>query len=317
MGAVKKAASNPLRAAAAIGTFGTSELAMKGLGINPDDEQGAYMTPEQKAQKEAQAYYSDYDKNMGAATKGVQEGALTKDLFGQGGLQSQLAKEQSDLSSQGFNLTQDDREAYGQTSGDISRLFGQQEQQATQNLARRGLASSDSGAAGATFSGIQGNKNEMLAQAQTSIAQKRMASTQSRLADIRSQMQSLSQQGVGAANQQWGQKGSSLSQAAGGEMAINDQKRQTLADQQAAIKPGLFSTIGQGLQRGIGQMAQAAPGMALGAATGGGSMAASGASGAMSQQNQPAFNATSYESSGMSGKSNPYNKTGYSLFGSR
>jgi len=265
------------KAIKALPTVATGGLNLVGkkLGIGLEDEQGAYLTPEQKAQKEAQAYYADYDKNMGAATKGVQEGAFTKDVFGQGGLQSQLASENADLSSRGYSLQQPDYEAYGQASGDIARQFGQQEQDVSQSLARRGLGGGSSGAAGAAFSGLAGNKNEMLAKAQTNIAQKRMADTTQRLNNTRSMMSSLANQGTNLANSSWAQKGSSLNAAAGKESDMNVQNSETLAAQQAAIKPGLFSTIGQGLQRGIGQVAQQAPGMALGAATGGASMAGS------------------------------------------
>lgn len=238
------------------------------LGIGMDDEQGAFITPEQRAQKEAQAYYSDYDKNMGAATKGVQDGALTKDLFGQGGLQSQLASEQQNLSSRGYELQPQDHEAYGQAAGDISRQFGQQEQDLSKMLARRGLGGASSGAAGAGFSGLAGNKNEMLAKAQTDIAQKRMADTTQRLQQTRNMMGQLSQYGTQSANDAWSQKGASLLQAGNSENNMNDQSRQVLADQQAAIKPGLFSTIGQGLQAGIGNLATQAPGMAATGATG-------------------------------------------------
>lgn len=252
-----------------------SKLAPK-LGLGLDDEQGAYATPEQKQQKQYQDYMANYDKNMGEATKGVQEGAMTKGLFGEGGLQSQLGTEGSDLASRGYSLTQGDREAYGQTAGDVSRMFGQQDQAATAQLARRGLGAGASGAAGAQFSGIQGNKNEMLAQAQTSIAQKRMADTNQRLQQNRVMQSQLAGQGVGMAKSNFADKGSALGAAAGVEGNINNQARQTLADQQAAVKPGLFSTIGQGLQRGVGQMAQAAPGMLVGGMGGGAASAGGG-----------------------------------------
>lgn len=278
MGGVVKAISKPA-AIIANPMIGLNALAGSkaagALGINLDGEEGEYLTPEQKAQKEAQAYFGNYDKAMGDATKGVQEGALTKDLFGTGGLQGQLAKEQQDLSSRGFSLQPQDYEAYGQTAGDVSRLFGQQNQAASAQLARRGLASGASGAAGAQFSGLQGNKNEMLARAQTDIAQKRMADTHQRLQSTRAQMQSLATQGTGMANQQWGQKGDSLNQAAGKEVGLHNQNQQTLQAKNDAYKPGLFETIGSGLQTGLGNLASAAPGMALGGLTGGSSLAAS------------------------------------------
>lgn len=281
MGGVVKAVTKPL-AMVANPTIGlgalTGSKAAGALGINLDDEQGAYATPEQKAAQAYRDFTSNYSGEMKDAEKGVQEGAFTKDLFGQGGLQSRMAQEGKDLESRGFQLTQGDREAYGQTAGDVSRLFGQQEQSAAASLARRGLGSGASGAAGATFSGIKGNKNEMLAQAQTQIAQKRMADTQQRLQANRAMQAQLADQGVGFQRQRYGDRERNVQNAYGMERDLNQENRQTLADQQAAVKPGLFSTIGQGLQRGIGQMAQAAPGMLAG---GMGGTAASGGSGSM------------------------------------
>jgi len=243
--------------------------AAKKLGIGLEDEQGAYVTPEAQQAALYRGFANDYDNQMKLADKGVQESALTKGVYGEGGLQSQLGTEGKDLASRGFQLTQDDREAYGQASGDVARLFGQQEQDTAQSLARRGLGSASSGAAGAAFSGLAGNKNEMLAKAQTNIAQKRMENTQNRLIQNRQLQGQLAQQGADMSRGRYEDKGSSLFKAMTAEDRQNQAKEQALANQQAAVKPGLFSTIGQGLQRGIGQMAQAAPGMAVGGATGG------------------------------------------------
>jgi hypothetical protein len=296
-------------------TLGGSELwraGAKKLGMNADDEQGAYATPEDKAKQDYQKFLTDYPGQMGEAEKGVQNSAMTKGLYGEGGLQSQLGDEEKRLASQGYGLQQQDHEAYGQTAGNISRLFGQQDQAATSDLARRGLASADSGTAMAQYAGLAGNKNEMLAQAQTQIAQKRMADTQSRLQATRQQMQSLGMQGSQLADSRYNTKGAALGQNVAMEGQLNNENRQTLMDQQAAVKKGLFSTIGQGIQSGIGSVAQAAPSLALGAATGGGSLIAQGA---MSGQQQPqGMSASDYGSSGLS-QNNQYNKSGYSLFG--
>lgn len=244
----------------AIGGAALPSLAKK-LGIGLEDEQGAYVTPEAQQAALYRGFANDYDNQMKLADKGVQESELTKGLFGQGGLQSQLGAEGKDLASRGFQLTQDDREAYGQVSGDVARMFGQQEQAASQSLARRGLASASSGASGAAFSGLQGNKNEMLAQAQLGIAQKRMADTQSRLQQNRVLQGQMGEMGAGLAQSRYDTKGNSLIQAMGAEDKQNQAKQQALANQQAAVKPGLFSTIGQGLQAGIGNLATQAPGM--------------------------------------------------------
>lgn len=115
------------------------------------------------------------------ATEQVQSSPLFGQLFGQGGaLSSALSKEQ-ELQNKGFQLTPEDQEMYGQASGNIARLFGQQEQSAAQSLADRGLAAAPSGAAGALFSGLAGNKNEQLARAQMNIMQNRFQNTMQRI----------------------------------------------------------------------------------------------------------------------------------------
>lgn len=273
MGFLKKITSNPLRSIAAVGTLGGSELALaagKKLGLSLGGKEGEYITPEQQQAGLYRSFANDYDNQMGLAEKGVQESALTKGIFGTGGLQSQLGDEGRQLADSGFQLQKGDREAYGQASGDISRLFGQQEQQATQNLARRGLASASSGAAGATFSGLQGNKNEMLADAQMQIAQKRMQDTQKRLMDNRQLQSKLAGQGADMAQSRYQDKGNALRQSVNVEQGMNDDKRQAAADQAASRKPGLFESIGQGLQTGVTSLASAAPGAAVGGMFGGG-----------------------------------------------
>jgi hypothetical protein len=263
-GKILKTLSSPA-AIVANPTIGLNALAGKkaagALGLSLEDEQGAYVSPEQVQQGLYRSFANDYDNQMKLADKGVMESELTRGVYGSGGLQSQLGDEGRKLADSGFQLTQGDREAYGQTSGDISRLFGQQEQAASQSLARRGLASASSGAAGATFSGLAGNKNEMLAKAQTDIAQKRMVDTQNRLMQNRQLQNSLATQGAALAQNRYDTKGQSLLNSVNVEKIGTDQKRQALADQEAAVRPGLFSTIGQGLQAGVGTLATQAPGM--------------------------------------------------------
>ncbi len=258
--AIKSVANvNPLTTVVTGGKGGPLGAAMKKLGLGLEDEQGDYAKT-----GDVQDFYRNYDREMGLADKGVQNSALTRDVYGEGGLQGQLAKEQSQLANQGFQLTQDDRTAYGQAAGDIARQFGQQEQDLTSSLARRGLAGAASGAAGAAFSGLAGNKNEMLAKAQMDIAQKRYQDTQNRLQNVRNQMQSLAGQGSQLSRQRYSDKGAGLA-------AASDAQSKELANKQAALKPGLLSTIGQGLQAGIGTAAVQAPGALV---TGGASLAA-------------------------------------------
>lgn len=269
--AVKKLASplgimaNPMVGLNAL----AGKKALGALGINLDSQDAPYIDPAHQQADLYKAFANDYQNQMGLADKGVQESVLTKDLYGAGGLQSQLADENKQLAGQGFKLNTDDMTAYGQTSGDISRLFGQQEQDVTKSLARRGLASASSGAAGAAFSGLAGNKNEMLAKAQTDIAQRRYQDTMSRLGQVRNQMQSLGTQGAQLAQNRYDTKKGSLLDAYNVERGMDEAASAARAEQAANRKVGLLETIGTGLQTGIGSLATKAPGIGLGAATGG------------------------------------------------
>jgi hypothetical protein len=267
-----KAVSSPLGIIAnpgiGLATKGLSTIG-KQLGLNLEGEQGEYATPQQQQQALYRAFANDYDNQMKQADQGVQNSDLTKGLYGAGGLQEQLGNENKQLSNQGFQLTDSDRTAYGQASGDIARQFGQQEQDVAKSLARRGLASAGSGAAGALYSGLAGNKNEMLAKSQMDIAQRRYEDTMNRLNNVRNQMQSLGLAGSQLAQQRYATKGQSLMNAVDVEKLGNEQNRQALEDKQNAYKPGLFETIGQSIQSGIGNMASQAPGLAVGGLTGG------------------------------------------------
>lgn len=195
---------------------------------NPATAQsGAYNAFANDAANQYQTAYDD-------STKDVQNNALTKGLYGDGGLQSQLQTEGTDLAGRGYSLQQPDYEAYGQASGDISRQFGQQEQDTSKMLQRRGLGGASSGAAGAAFSGLAGNKNEMLAKAQTDIAQKRMADTTQRLQANRALQSQLGVQGnqmaSSGAQARFGAKADTLGKAAGIESGVNDAGRQANED---------------------------------------------------------------------------------------
>lgn len=140
------------------------------------------------------------------ATEQVRNNALLGGLFGQGGQLEKAQEQYNQLANQGFQLQPQDITAYGQASGDIARLFGAQEQGLAQSLADRGLASAPSGAAGVGFTGLQGNKNEMLAKAQMDIANQRMQNTMQRMGQLQSYIGNLGQQGANAINQQFGRQ---------------------------------------------------------------------------------------------------------------
>lgn len=146
--------------------------------------------------------YTGGTEGMGQATKDVQGNPILGQLFGPQGTMQRTGAEEQDLASRGFSLKPEDYEAYGQGAGNIARQFGQSEQSLAQSLANRGL--SNSGVAGAQFSGSLGNKQEQLAGLQMKIANDRMSSNLARLGQTRQFLGQLGQQGENAINNQFG-----------------------------------------------------------------------------------------------------------------
>lgn len=136
------------------------------------------------------------------AKSAVQSDPTMSGMFGAGGTMDRTNAEEKNLAEQGFNLTPEDRTAYGQASGDIARQFGEQDQNLAQSLSDRGL--SNSGVAGAAFSGSAGNKMEQLAKVQQSIAKQRYDSNLQRLGQTRNFLTSLQGQNQNAENQKAG-----------------------------------------------------------------------------------------------------------------
>jgi hypothetical protein len=120
-----------------------------------------------------------------AAAEQVQGNDLFKGMFGKGGIQEQRQAEETNLATRGYSLQPEDYEAFGQASDNIARQFGTQENNLAQALASRGLSTGASGAAGVSYSGLQGNKMEQLAQSQRQIAGDRMKMNLERLNSVR------------------------------------------------------------------------------------------------------------------------------------
>lgn len=136
---------------------------------------------------------------QGDPTQQLQNDAVLGKTFGHGGVLDQTVQQEQDLANRGFSLKPEDYEAYGQASGNIARMFGQQEQGLSQSLANRGL--SNSGAAAAGFSGLMGNKDEQLAGLQRQIANDRMNMNLQRLGQTQQFLSNLNQQGMQGENQ--------------------------------------------------------------------------------------------------------------------
>lgn len=196
------------------------------------------------------------------ATEQVQNNPIEGQLFGQNGLFGKEIGKEQDLQNQGFQLQPQDVEAYGQASGNISRLFGQQGQQASQDLASRGLAAGPSGAAGAEFSGLAGNKNEMLGQAQMQIANQRMQNTMQRIGQQQNFINSLGAQGANDIQQQYGRQLAGAQNSQGNlENAANAQNARnaganaaglaSMEDKRNSAGKTLGGALGAGIYNGV------------------------------------------------------------------
>lgn len=156
------------------------------------------------------------------ASQQVQSNPILGKIFGQGGLQDRTLQEEQDLSKRGYSLQPEDYEAYGQASGQLANLFGQQEQGLAQSLADRGLASSSNGAAAAGYAGLQGNKFEQLAGLQRNIADNRMQMNLQRLTQTRQMLNQMTDQGTKAINDQYGRQLSGVQEQFGERKATAD-----------------------------------------------------------------------------------------------
>lgn len=225
------------------------------------------------------------------AAQQVQNGALTKGLFGAGGIQDQsqaqvgtinnnLTSDRQSLSGndQSYGLTPQDLAAYGQESNQVNQQFANQNNSLAEQLQARGLGTADSGAAAATYAGSYGNQLEQLAGLQNTIAQQRIQTAQSLAqartnADLQQQgqnnsmVQGLGQLGTGLQQQQYqnqvGQQANDINQQmASAGLASNDQQlQQNINNSQWTQNQQSSFNLGNAL----GGLA----GGALGAATGG------------------------------------------------
>lgn len=216
----------------------------------------------------------NFDNSSGTVNNQVQNSSLLGGLYGQGGTLQQTEQQAKDLSGAGFQLTDSDRTAYGQASGDIARMFGQNDNSLAQSLSDRGLSSS--GAAGQAFSSSLGNKNEQLAGLQTQIAQNRMQMNQQRLAQTQNFLGQLAGGAQNAFNSQSAQNlnnnqarlnnNAAIRSGAQGLLSNQQNQNDTQLQEQQATQHG--STLSNAFG-GANQMVMAGIGMAGGMASGG------------------------------------------------
>lgn len=189
------------------------------------------------------------------ATSDVQNNAILGGMFGQGGTLQQTQQQEQQQANQPWQMTPEDQSMYGQMSGDIARQFGQSDQSMAQALASRGL--SNSGVAGASFSGSQGNKMEQLAKAQQSIAQQRFQNNLTRLGQTQQFLGQLGNQAQGAIGQAFGQRmsqGQAEMQGAGTVLGnFQNQANENLQQQQQTQhQSGLSAAFNGAMQGAMG-----------------------------------------------------------------
>lgn len=184
--------------------------------------------------------FQDADKNradiVGADQQVADSDALINKLNGYMDENRQALSGKDDA----YKLQDSDYAAYGEGSGNIARMFGQQEQGLAQALADRGLASSPNGVAASQFSGLYGNKMEQLGQLQRQISQDRVnkASEMFKFRTQADQERLSAQQGYGSNLRNYGmglrQYGTNLNDqqrdlTALYDKSINDNRTQNLA----------------------------------------------------------------------------------------
>lgn len=201
------------------------------------------------------------------ATDQVQNNDILGQLFGKDSTLSRTVGDEQNLASRGYSLQPEDYEAYGQASDQIARNFAQEGNSLSSMLADRGLDNSN--VAASQFSGLAGNKNERLAQAQRQIADDRMKTNMERLGQTRNFLTSLSNQANNSINDQFqrnmtgigAQQGFAQNQRDADMKAWQIQSNNELQAQASkksegglmdAITGGITSGIGSGISSGIG-----------------------------------------------------------------
>ena len=181
------------------------------------------------------------------ASDQVANNPLYAGLFGKGGLgeqsQNQYGIASRDLDTdrqslmgrdESYGLTPQDLAAYGQASDSIGRQFGAQGNNLAQALADRGLSSGVNGVAAQSFSGLMGNQNEQLKNAQMQIAQNRIQTAMG-LAQSRTNMDLQRQGQAGQLSLGVGQLGNAAQQAAYGQNLSGIQTRAGLSGTAAQL----------------------------------------------------------------------------------
>lgn len=232
----------------------------------------------------ANQFFSNPLTGSKIASSQVQNDPILSSMFGANGTMQDMAGQEKDLLANGFKMNNQDNTAYGQASDNIARMYGQQGNNVMQNLASHGLASGPNGASGVAFSGLQGNQNEQLAQAQMQIAQNRITTNQNMLQQVRGDLLQANQQGQSAINSQFNRNvagvdnyQNSLKDSLNAAGAGQKQANEAFQQQQETKGPSVGDVLGGVAMDGIGTIGSAVTGGIGGALANSAKSAVSGA----------------------------------------
>lgn len=175
-----------------------------GQGTASDALNMSDLTPDERAEM-GNALATGATTGSKFATDQVNSNSILGGLYGSSPSSqlSQAEDRQNYLTNNGYSLTKEDNDALGQASGNIARQYGTQENSLAQALANHGMSAAPSGAAAIQFTGLQGNKNEALANMQNQIAQERLNFNRQAIADNANFLSSLGGQAANAIQRQY------------------------------------------------------------------------------------------------------------------
>lgn len=196
------------------------------------------------------------------AANQVEGNPLYAGIYGDKGYNQSLLNENNQIANTPWTLTPQDTGAYSQAAGDTARMFASSGNSLQNELAARGLGSGDNNVAGAAFSGLAGNKNEMLANSQRQIADARYAMNLNRLNSVRSQITNQQQQAMNDLGQQEGENNTALNQwnntnqnALNAGLANQNEINNQWNEQQSTKTPTFGQMLGSTLTQAFGNMA--------------------------------------------------------------
>lgn len=239
------------RSAAEGGSMEVAQAALRGQDIAPGMEN---VLKDPAGMRYLRATVENPLIGSALATQQVQQNPILAQLYGKGGALERASAEEKALGSAN-EMRPEDYERFGQESGDITRMYGQQEGELARALQSRGMG--QSGAAGKAYAGQMGNKYEQLANLQRQVRQDAFTRKMNQMQQTRNYLTTLGGQAGNEIQNQYGRQmggvGSArnlLTSAASNEANQNQVQGQAeMASQQskeANYAPGFLENMGAG-----------------------------------------------------------------------